>query len=199
MGLSEAPHSIIPDLQLPLRVPKSSLDAVVSVLEKPEQQLIIPEPSLLPLVIPEKSLAEQEEEAQALILKIREMKSHGAVIETDEEAKKQVANLQNVLRKVIVLKYGPEPYYLKMKLKFPESMPDFATAGEEGIIIIKMAPIDLVPYCVYYFLTNVVANFKVSKAIFADLCITSTCENINVLLNFLINSLSTSSFHGYDN
>ena len=47
-----------------------------------------------------------------------------------------------------------------MKLKFPPSMPDFNEHGENGVIIIETAPIDLVPYCVYLFL-GIVKNFKV--------------------------------------
>jgi hypothetical protein len=47
-----------------------------------------------------------------------------------------------------------------MKLKFPPSMPDFNEHGENGVIIIETAPIDLVPYCVYLFL-DIVKNFKV--------------------------------------
>jgi hypothetical protein len=46
-----------------------------------------------------------------------------------------------------------------MKLTFPKTMNDYEKAGPDGRIIIEMAPIELVPYCVYYFL-ELVTHFK---------------------------------------
>lgn len=107
---------------------------------------------------------ENREQLQAkvdrLISSIRDLKNSGVVMEEDEHAKEVIKELQTNLRQLLTLEYGPGPYFLEMKLKFPESMPDYATAGGDATIIIKMAPIELVPYSVYYFL-NVVKQWKV--------------------------------------
>ena len=48
--------------------------------------------------------------------------------------------------------HTPQPYIVKLDLKFPDTMPDFATAGADGTLLFQMAPAALVPYGVYYFL-----------------------------------------------
>lgn len=83
---------------------------------------------------------------------IRHLKQNGVVIETDSTAKALVKNVQNDLRKLIPLKYGIGPYFLEMKLTFPPTMPDYHEEGEDGIIIIQLGPIELVPYSIYYFM-----------------------------------------------
>eukprot|EP00929_Paragymnodinium_shiwhaense_P018865 TRINITY_DN13049_c0_g1_i3.p1 TRINITY_DN13049_c0_g1~~TRINITY_DN13049_c0_g1_i3.p1 ORF type:complete len:212 (+),score=18.00 TRINITY_DN13049_c0_g1_i3:143-778(+) len=61
--------------------------------------------------------------------------------------------------KLLVLKYGPEPYRLEFKLSFPETMPDFATAGADATMLIEMAPASLMPYSVLTFLDMVVEEW----------------------------------------
>ena len=53
---------------------------------------------------------------------------------------------------MLTAKYGPEPYIVQVDLKFPDTMPDFATAGADGTLLYQMAPAALVPYGVFYFL-----------------------------------------------
>lgn len=90
---------------------------------------------------------------------IRSFKARGIVLEEDENAKQAIASVQQELKQLIQIRYGPGPYYVEMKLTFPETMPDFTSAGAEGIIIIELAPIDLVPYSVFYFM-ELVRNWK---------------------------------------
>ena len=99
------------------------------------------------------ALADLLKDCNFKINEIRSMKSKGKVIETSSEAKEKISTLQPLLRKYITSKYGPEPYFVEMTLKFPESMPD--AEGSVKKIYIKLAPIEYVPYCVFYFLRMV--------------------------------------------
>jgi hypothetical protein len=47
-----------------------------------------------------------------------------------------------------------------IQVKFPESMPDFATAGAAGTIIVEMAPEKLMPYAVLTFLDMVATEWE---------------------------------------
>jgi len=83
---------------------------------------------------------------------VRAIKKTGVIMETDPESLKATKALQDVVRKLIVKKYGPPPYRVKVVLEFPERIPDFATKGKDGSITIEMAPIDLIPVSVWTFL-----------------------------------------------
>jgi len=94
------------------------------------------------------------------------MKENGIVMENDAKAIAATKSAQDDIRKYLYAKYGklivnPNDDFLmvKMKLKFQKSMPDFETNGPEGIIIIHLAPIDLLPYSVFYFL-NIIEHFE---------------------------------------
>lgn len=104
----------------------------------------------------------KKDQCLKLIEDIRKLKQSGVVIETSAEAQELIHTLQPLLRDVIVDEWGPEPYHVEMLLEFPESMPDYAVAGKDGRIVIELAPISLVPYCVFNFL-NIVDNWKVSE------------------------------------
>lgn len=87
------------------------------------------------------------------------MKDEGTVMEISDEAKVEIAILQDKLRVLLKSRYGSPPYMVEMKLQFPESM---AESGPlEDKIIFELAPIELVPYSVYFFL-EVIKNWKVS-------------------------------------
>lgn len=101
-----------------------------------------------------------KEESEALISDIRKLKSQGVVMETDPIAKEKITNLQQKLRTLVPMIYGPEPYKIEMTLQFPESMPDYTTAGPDGKIIFELGPLADVPYSTYFFL-NVASNWKV--------------------------------------
>jgi hypothetical protein len=100
----------------------------------------------------EKTVTEKLEE-------IREMKRNHVVLETDEKAQAKIHAVQDLLRHLLKIRYGPEPYHVEMTLRFPESMPDYATAGPTGKIYFELGPAELVPYSVYYFL-EIVRNWK---------------------------------------
>jgi hypothetical protein len=98
---------------------------------------------------------------EGLIENIRFLKHQGVVIETSPEAQIKITELQNNLRQLIPMIYGPEPYIVEMKLTFPQSMPDYVTNGANGKITFELAPLSLVPYSVYYFL-DIISNWNVS-------------------------------------
>jgi hypothetical protein len=183
---------VIPDLQMPLRVPKihhigEASGAVSQALVPVTSQATIPaadngnvvaaasnvvktehfEKATQPPLVVElsnavtagESLKVLEDKVTAAVEELRNLKRNGAVMETDPTALEKIAAVQVEIRKLLVLKYGPPPYRVAMKLTFPESMPDFAEAGKDGTIIVEMGPIEYVPYCVYFFL-SVVDNFK---------------------------------------
>lgn len=133
-------HTAIPQINLP---PKQSqpLITINDAIEKKDTSLI-------------KKSVEQDlqKKVDAHIEDIRRMKANGVVIETDEDAKKAVEKLQTELKQLIPLRYGHGPYYVEMTLVFPETMADYKTAGKDGKIIIELAPMELVPYSIYYFM-----------------------------------------------
>ena len=86
---------------------------------------------------------------------IRKMKQQGTVMEEDATAKQKIKEMQVTCRQYLKLRYGPEPYYFVIELQFPKSMPDYNSEGSFGILPIQLAPIDLVPYSVFYMMDSV--------------------------------------------
>ena len=132
---------------------------------------VIPKPSSVPAVITEthevpatkeNRIDELQKASEDLIEKLRTMKQHGTVMETNTEAKLLINKLQIDLRELVVLKYGPEPYFVEMKLSFPDSMINDANQDKEATIVLELAPLSMVPYCVYNFL-NIIERWKVIK------------------------------------
>lgn len=97
-------------------------------------------------------------EIYAQIERIREMKSNGVVIETDTTALETIKMLQEALQVFIPEKYGPPPYKIEMCIEFPASMNE--DLDPFGIITFELAPIDKVPYSVFYFLEYMLPCFK---------------------------------------
>lgn len=87
-----------------------------------------------------------------LISKIRAIKVHHEAIDLTPGGAELKKSLQEKLKVLLHKKYGPGPYLIEMKLKFPGTMEDYQTEGPNGVIVIQLAPIDLLPYNVYYFL-----------------------------------------------
>ena len=83
---------------------------------------------------------------------VRAIKKTGVIMETDPASLEATKKLQAVARKLIVAKYGPGPYRVKVDLEFPASIPDFAAKGKDGFIVIELAPIELIPVSVWTFL-----------------------------------------------
>ncbi len=80
------------------------------------------------------------------------------VMEQDETAKREIAVLQDLLRKFVPMKYGPEPYVVEMTLHFPDSMHEDNRPDEE-VISFELGPLRLVPYSTYKFL-EIMDSFK---------------------------------------
>jgi hypothetical protein len=80
---------------------------------------------------------------------VRQTKQRGTVMETDAEALKLTADLQDATRKLLVMLYGQEPYLLKLDLEFPPSMVKADGDAATGTVIIEMAPGKLMPHAVY--------------------------------------------------
>ena len=105
-----------------------------------------------PAAAGESSLAELASQYKDLDEEVRAIKKTGVIMETDPASLKATHALQEVARKLIVAKYGTGPYRVKVDLEFPATIPDFATGGKDGTIVIEMAPVELIPVSVYTFL-----------------------------------------------
>lgn len=92
---------------------------------------------------------------------IRKLKTQQLlVLETDPVAIAAIEDCQSNIVDYLHMKYGAaSKYYVQLKLSFPSSMPDYSTAGPNGTILIETAPINIVPYSVFYFM-QIVENFK---------------------------------------
>lgn len=96
--------------------------------------------------------------------KVKHMKYDlNLVMEQDPAALVEIALLQSLARQFVIARYGPEPYFVRMTLQFPESMADPAL-GSEAVITLGLAPLQYMPYAVFYFL-QIVENFKVSPCL----------------------------------
>ena len=110
--------------------------------------------------LPEDTVAELRAKAISLVEAARALKSSGVVMETSALAKAAIQSAQDALRRLLRQEYGHGgPYFVEMTLQFPESMPDFDAAGADATILVELAPIEEVPYCVFFFL-EVVKGFK---------------------------------------
>jgi hypothetical protein len=103
------------------------------------------------------------EEIHAQIESIREMKSSGVVMETDTTALEKIKTLQESLQIFIPEKYGPPPYNIEMCIEFPASMNEDGELDPYSRITFELAPIDKVPYSVFYFLEYMLPSFTGGK------------------------------------
>lgn len=94
------------------------------------------------------------------IEEIRKMKLNGVIMETDKAALDNIHYLQENLRQYIHDKYGSPPYIIEMSLKFPNSMSEYENQDPFNKITFQLAPIEHVPYCVFYFLEYILPSFK---------------------------------------
>lgn len=89
---------------------------------------------------------------QIQLEKVRRLKfEQHLVMETDPIAQTEIATLQALLRQFVPQRYGPEPYFVEMKVHFPDSMTD-PNLLNDGTVLIQLAPLELMPYAVFYFL-----------------------------------------------
>jgi len=104
------------------------------------------------------------DEIEQQITKLRHMKFQDhLVMETNALALTEIAKLQSMLRPYLLHKYGPEPYHVEMELKFPVSMISSSSSEkkESESIVFELAPLQYVPYSVYYML-NIIEHWQVS-------------------------------------
>lgn len=95
----------------------------------------------------------------AKIEEIRNMKKNGIVMETDSVALGKISILQDELRIFIKENYGSPPYKIEMTLKFPYIMTEYESQDPYETITFQLAPIEYVPYSVFYFLEYILPSF----------------------------------------
>jgi len=108
----------------------------------------------------------EESKAVEIIERIRELKyTKKVVIESSDEAQALVAQAQQHLRAHLHQLYGDGPIYVQMAMTLPAHLlkhdgdPAAPAGNGKRIITIKMAPIEHVPYSVYFFLREIVRTF----------------------------------------
>ncbi|KAJ1454838.1 hypothetical protein M885DRAFT_228962 [Pelagophyceae sp. CCMP2097] len=69
-----------------------------------------------------------------------------------------ISAVQEACRAYALSRYGPEPYLAQMDVSFPESM-----GGGDASLVFELAPLELVPYSVYFFLEKVLASNQGGK------------------------------------
>ena len=136
--------------------PDERIDSLEKSKISDESQEMVPKATVTPLLSLESRMLSRIEE-------LRAMKAEGVVMESDAVAQQNIKETQELIRQFLTQKYGPGPYMVAMKIKFPESMPPPpppADQSDEATILIELAPIADVPYSVYMFLEHIVAIFK---------------------------------------
>ena len=103
---------------------------------------------------------------QKLDEEVRALKATGIIMETDKHALELTSKLQRATRELIKLRYGEitaknTNFKVKMELEFQNTIPDFEEKGKDGVVVIELAPIGLLPCSVstsmlHRFLKNVV-------------------------------------------
>ena len=103
---------------------------------------------------------------QKLDEEVRALKATGIIMETDKHALELTSKLQRATRELIKLRYGEiteknTNFRVKMELEFQSTIPDFEEKGKDGILVIELAPIGLLPCSVststlYRLLKNIV-------------------------------------------
>lgn len=123
----------------------------------PNEEEHLPPPKSL--AIPETVGSNDETAMLSGIEEIRAIKKSGRVIEKDSEAQTKIPKVQELIRTYVTGKYGPGPHMIEMDI----TLPNYLTApkgGQKATLLIEMAPIEYLPYTVYFFLENIVNGFK---------------------------------------
>lgn len=92
------------------------------------------------------------EKVAALSTTVRQYKPPtGSFMETDPTAVKMTRELQEWTQKLILARYGDHSFRVVLELEFPPSIPDY-DQGKAGRVVFEMAPVQLIPCSVFYFL-----------------------------------------------
>ncbi len=110
----------------------------------------------------DKALAASVEAADK---KVRERKATGVIMETDEEGLKLTAQLQKFTKELLEHRYGAGAEHTKFRVVVDLVYPDSIVKESEsnkGKLVIEMAPYDLIPCSVFYFL-EIARTYKDGK------------------------------------
>jgi hypothetical protein len=170
--LRNANVDVTPNNLAPLSTVKSKPITNRQEQQQEKQQVIIEKKEEIYTQMPYEIFAKRREESLKndvleQIKLVRAIKRKGVVMTEDSEAIRATEKLQDMIRSLLYIQYGPDPYKVEMFLKFPDSMIENgnATALFDSLII-ELAPIKLVPYSVYYFLSFIGSNWKVFALFF---------------------------------
>ena len=132
---------------------------VASHEDKQDQVVDIAVNTTPPLSVVDRNEAVEKEMLRG-IEAIRTMKGQKRVIETDPEAQAKIPDVQQLIRTFLINKYGPPPYKVRMDITLPTYLEAPHGGGQKAQLLIEMAPIEHVPYAVYFFLEHVVTGFR---------------------------------------
>jgi len=91
---------------------------------------------------------------------VRDVKSQkGIIMETDPVGTQLTAELQVLTQELIVKRYKSTKFRIQVDLEFPSAITEKDGLPSTDSFLIELAPIDLVPVSVYYFL-ELVRDFK---------------------------------------
>lgn len=99
----------------------------------------------------EQKLAKRVAALEKIIRDYKEQ-SVGIYMETDPTALKITKDLQHWTKKLLVYRYGDHPFRVVLDLEFPTTIPDYEEEGKAGQVTYEMAPIDVLPCSVFFFL-----------------------------------------------
>ena len=121
-------------------------------IQKDKSVPLIPQPSSVATI---EELTVRVEELDSQVRKYKKSKP-GMIMETDPVGMKLTKQLQDVTRQLLIRRYGTDRTRVQVDLIFPKSIPDYTTSeAAKGSFIIEMAPYELIPCSVYYFLEMV--------------------------------------------
>jgi hypothetical protein len=98
-----------------------------------------------------------------------------------------VTELQNLARDILILKYGPPPYFVEVEVEI-----DSEKNIEGGKLVLEMAPVEHVPYSILFFLNQISAKAWDQCSFFINLGVVYTedargsegrCNKANFRLN----------------
>jgi hypothetical protein len=106
------------------------------------------------------TLVDLEEMVSKKEKEVRELKNHkGTIMERDPWAKRLTKELQIATRQLLVKRYRTRNVRVRVDLEFPPAVVEQDGKPPRDFFIIEMAPIDLIPCSVHYFL-ELVRNFQ---------------------------------------
>jgi len=97
-----------------------------------------------------KTLAEKMSKREAQLAELEDLKKINAAHDKEFTIFRKALNV--VCTKTVLQKFGDPPYRVEFQLEFP---PEETPAGTGDRFVIEMAPLDLMPYTVYFFMQQI--------------------------------------------